>query len=103
MRERNSHTACAAHDYGRRIMSFASLNPLRAIRGRQASKPSLCLVCARSVSDRDERSRLRGDVYVHRACGTYQVRSLSASGAYRGSRASGDLPGPSGERPPATE
>ena len=45
-----------------------------------------CPVCNRPVTERDERSRLRGRTFVHRSCATYEVRSLSAVGAYPSSR-----------------
>jgi hypothetical protein len=40
---------------------------------RSGGRPS-CLVCGRAVAPRDERMRLRGDVVVHRACATYEMR-----------------------------
>ena len=51
-----------------------------------------CPVCNRPVTERDERSRLRGRTYVHLRCATYGVRRLGGSGVYAAKQPA--LPGP---------
>lgn len=59
-------------------------NPLRIL-SRRAPAPlvNVCPACARPIHEGDERVRLRGDTYAHRACGTYAVRRISELGGYR--------------------
>ncbi|MEA2347803.1 MAG: hypothetical protein QOG62_1590 [Thermoleophilaceae bacterium] len=66
------------------------------VRPRRPALVNICPVCTRPVTERDERSRLRGRTYVHRSCATYEVRSLGAVGVYpshpsRGIPAAGSL------------
>lgn len=68
-------------------------NPLRIVRPRRPAQVSICPVCVRPVTESDDRSRLRGDTYAHRACSTYTVRTLSANGGYRGARRGSDRRG----------
>ena len=63
-------------------MRFSAPNPLRLVRPERPALVNVCPVCNRPVTERDERSRLRGRTFVHRSCATYEVRSLSAVGAY---------------------
>jgi hypothetical protein len=48
-------------------------NIRQAMRSPRGGRP-VCLVCGRTVSDRDEQMRLRGGARVHRACATYEMR-----------------------------
>jgi hypothetical protein len=48
-------------------------NVRRAMAAPRGGRP-VCLVCSRAVTAKDERVRLRGGAYVHRRCGTYDVR-----------------------------
>ena len=48
-------------------------NVRRAMAAPRGGRP-VCLVCSRAVTDKDERVRLRGGAFVHRRCGTYDVR-----------------------------
>ena len=50
--------------------------PVRRVPGSAASVGSLggCLMCGRPVAAVDEHVRLRGDLYVHATCATYQRR-----------------------------
>lgn len=52
------------------------------VRPERPALVNVCPVCNRPVTERDERSRLRGRTFVHRSCATYQVRSLSGLGVY---------------------
>ncbi len=66
---------------------MSTLDPvLRAMRLQRGSHVCDCPVCGRSVTDRDERLRLRGRTFVHRRCASYRVRQLSRPRATTGVR-----------------
>jgi hypothetical protein len=73
-------------------MRFTAPNPLRMVRPRRPALVCRCPVCNRPVTERDERTRLRGRTYVHRRCATYKVRSLGAFGAYEAAAAADRSP-----------
>lgn len=50
---------------------------LDTMRLRRPAELCSCPVCARRVTDRDDRVRLRGSLYVHRNCATYRVRQVN--------------------------
>jgi hypothetical protein len=62
------------------------------VRPRRPALVNVCPVCNRPVTERDERSRLRGRTYVHLRCATYEVRRLSGMGAYAARQPA--VPGP---------
>jgi hypothetical protein len=48
-------------------------NIRKAMASPRGGRP-VCLVCGRRVSEDDDRLRLRGGAFVHRACATYDIR-----------------------------
>jgi hypothetical protein len=57
----------------------------RAGLGSRVSQLGRCPVCASPVTAEQERYRMRGDWYVHRACASYRVRRDHVPVRLRGS------------------
>jgi RNase P subunit RPR2 len=63
------------------MMPSVMTDVVRRARRPKQIKLNTCPVCRAAVTEREERLRLRGGTYVHRWCGTYQVRLLDSVGA----------------------
>ena len=60
------------------------IDSIRAAMNSPRGGRPVCLVCGRSVSERDECLRLRGGALVHRACATYDMRRRRVGSARPG-------------------